>query len=529
MFILTKNTGTWALKLFVFAVSVLAGPVLFFGNAPKVFAATNMSATSTDHWAWNDQIGWIDFYGTLNVNVTDPGMTGYASSSLGDVSLDCATTRIGNICAASNYQVLAVPGIHLSGWAWNDQIGWISFCGTMRSPGRADCPYNPVAAYQVNISASNGDFSGWAWSDTVGWISFNCADIGGCSPLFKVKTDWIPTSTTAYLESSTYDTGITGAGISGTVSWSLVQSSQIYYISAANTIPSNALSFGAGKGNLLVAAVSYRSGSAITSVTDNGAGTANTWNVAFNVSQVADNQNFAMIWTVNQRNDGSLTNVTVNISGNQTRRGIILREYFGTNVSPFDGTNNGGSASHVAGANVIVSGAVTPTVSGDLIVGGSYKGASAGTGFGNFIRDPGNPIMMEDLVRSNTAPVQALFSDTVGSNHVAGVIAFKAAPIFSGSGIGGAQLNSFVWRGSQPPVTYVEFQFAGSNSSSGPWNYLGPSGAGSYYTTPPGITMKVSYRLHNNFRYFRYKAILHSNYSQSTTPIVDDIIINWSP
>ena len=61
---------------------------------------------------------------------------------------------------------------NMSGYAWSDNIGWISFncldedtCGTVN--------------YGVNVE-SNNDFSGYAWNDNIGWISFNSSDLTGC-------------------------------------------------------------------------------------------------------------------------------------------------------------------------------------------------------------------------------------------------------------------------------------------------------------------------------------------------------------
>lgn len=57
---------------------------------------------------------------------------------------------------------------NVSGWAWSENIGWISFNST-----------NTDAAidYGVSIDTSTGDFSGYAWSENIGWISF--ADYNG--------------------------------------------------------------------------------------------------------------------------------------------------------------------------------------------------------------------------------------------------------------------------------------------------------------------------------------------------------------
>ncbi len=176
-----------------------------FAPVHRAGAATNISATTTEHWAWNDLIGWMNFYSTSNINVGTTQLTGYASSSAGDISLDCATTRIGNICGTSNYKVLNDGVGNLSGWAWNDTYGWISFCGSA-STSTADCPLS--VNYRVLIDPATGDFSQYAWNDILGWISFNCGDPGLCvTSNYKVKTSWVATSTSATLDSTTFDTG----------------------------------------------------------------------------------------------------------------------------------------------------------------------------------------------------------------------------------------------------------------------------------------------------------------------------------
>ncbi|MDO8504002.1 MAG: PKD domain-containing protein [bacterium] len=60
-------------------------------------------------------------------------------------------------------------GDNVSGWAWSENIGWISFNNT--SGGGA-------TSYGVNIDSSTGVLSGHAWSENIGWISFNRSDAG---------------------------------------------------------------------------------------------------------------------------------------------------------------------------------------------------------------------------------------------------------------------------------------------------------------------------------------------------------------
>lgn len=73
----------------------------------------------------------------------------------------------------------AGTGENLSGFAWGENTGWISFNST--SDGSA-------VSYGVNVDISTqgaggiGLFSGYAWSENIGWISFNQSDITGICP-----------------------------------------------------------------------------------------------------------------------------------------------------------------------------------------------------------------------------------------------------------------------------------------------------------------------------------------------------------
>ena len=196
-------------KILSCSVFFVVALICFSGKAE---AATNISATTTEHWAWNDIIGWIDFYNTSTTVVTSTKIEGYASSSVGDVSFDCATTRVGDICGQSNYGVTNDGAGNLSGWGWNDQYGWISFdCNNNNSCGSSN--------YRAYID-SGGIFRNYAWNDVAGWFSLNCSDPNICGTSnYKVVTSWLPTSTTATLESSTFDTGVSSGAQLNSVLW----------------------------------------------------------------------------------------------------------------------------------------------------------------------------------------------------------------------------------------------------------------------------------------------------------------------
>ena len=182
--------------------------VIIFFAVSFVFAG---NIDSTYKWAWSDNIGWLDF---TNVTVGSLVLTGTASSSgVGTISMNCAEQ---NSCGSSNYKVNNDGCGYLSGWAWNENIGWISFCGNASGPSTWNgskwvCPSSPT--YRVLINNTTGDFSGWAWSGNIGWISFNCLQGGCCGSCnnWKVKTSWNVASatTSGTLISSIYDSKIT--------------------------------------------------------------------------------------------------------------------------------------------------------------------------------------------------------------------------------------------------------------------------------------------------------------------------------
>jgi len=79
------------------------------------------------------------------------------------------------------------------GWAWSENIGWISFNNKNCDPngdgdpsdGPAECieagrdySTDPIPPYGVKVDETTGEFSGYTWSENIGWISFNRTDTG---------------------------------------------------------------------------------------------------------------------------------------------------------------------------------------------------------------------------------------------------------------------------------------------------------------------------------------------------------------
>lgn len=184
----------YIILIFIFIISVVIS---------ETYAITNINSDPNRHFAWNDMIGWIDFRGIGNVNVSQDGITGSAQfGSVGNtrvLSLDCNTSPSGNICGTSNYRVTIDVDGNLLGWGWSDVFGWISFNCLNHGCGASN--------YRVWIDGF-GNFRGFAWNDIIGWISFSCHNTGGDCGVsnYQVSTTWTPAPARGWLESATFDT-----------------------------------------------------------------------------------------------------------------------------------------------------------------------------------------------------------------------------------------------------------------------------------------------------------------------------------
>lgn len=74
---------------------------------------------------------------------------------------------------------------YLFGWAWGSTseagspgVGWIKFnsCDDNNRDGLPDG--NCIPTYGVKVDTNNGKVSGYAWSNNIGWVSFNRSDTG---------------------------------------------------------------------------------------------------------------------------------------------------------------------------------------------------------------------------------------------------------------------------------------------------------------------------------------------------------------
>jgi len=138
--------------------------------------ASGAAISNTYHYAWNDQVGWIDFaYSGGNVRVPigagDLNGGAYVLSDASWVSLNCVFT---DSCSSVSYKVSSDTNGNLSGWAWSESFGWINFASS------TPITYSVKVATTTTANYQAGEFDGYAWSENIGWISFNCKT-GGSS------------------------------------------------------------------------------------------------------------------------------------------------------------------------------------------------------------------------------------------------------------------------------------------------------------------------------------------------------------
>lgn len=100
---------------------------------------------------------------------------------------DCLTR---GICPSDTTKIFVGQFCDTSGWAWSDNIGWISFNGSN---------------YGVKFISSSGDFFGYAWSDNIGWIDFAPAGPYPFSPYYTARLDLDTNKVTGWARAVSYD------------------------------------------------------------------------------------------------------------------------------------------------------------------------------------------------------------------------------------------------------------------------------------------------------------------------------------
>ena len=149
---------------------------------------------------------------------------------------------------------------------------------------------------------------------------------------------------------------------------------------------------------------------------------------------------------------------------------------------------------------------------------------SGGEGQTGPISNPGN--------KFDTADSNINYASTTGSIYMTTATTTPAELVSSilDTGVsGGTGFNSLIWQGSLGTGGAMKFQIAFSNSSSTVDTYYGPTSTSDWYQPNPNVSIALTTTgsaSSQNKRYIRYKVNLSTS---STTPTINDIIINWNP
>jgi len=189
---------TGAVKQFTYSFSSSTG--IDYSTLPGSIVLEGFTSYTTNidpdhHYAWSDTAGWLDMRATdvedgVFVSTDDLRGFGYGTS-YGLVSFNCSNE---NECSTSDYKVSNSLSGQLSGWAWSEKCGWITFSSSTTGEGYTGSSYD----FGVTID-TDGVFHDYAWSDNCGWIVFNCSDLAQdlsdpdyCDTVsdFYVKTEW---------------------------------------------------------------------------------------------------------------------------------------------------------------------------------------------------------------------------------------------------------------------------------------------------------------------------------------------------
>jgi len=153
---------------------------------------------------------------------SDVPLTGYAwSDNVGWISFNCDQPDYGtNTCGSSNYEVVIEPSGDITGHAWSSHIGWIQFGGLGTSPegGSSD----------AQIDLNTGEISGWARAcagaanpDCTGGATSTAGGWSGWVKLADGSTPYEPTASGGTISGFSWGGGPTASSsVIGWISWS---------------------------------------------------------------------------------------------------------------------------------------------------------------------------------------------------------------------------------------------------------------------------------------------------------------------
>jgi hypothetical protein len=371
------------------------------------------------------------------------------------------------------------------------------------------------------------------------------------------QTSWVGgsgQSTSTPVVGTSYATSVNiGTNATGSFQLSITNPQLIRSVSSSSTAASSLAlpAFGTypTAGDLLIVSVAARSQST-TAPTDSGTNSYTL--IASSTISGPPSSTLSLYYAINNSNTSSSFVVTVNGVTSTPLSGAAFEYSKVSTSSPLDTF----SVNTVAVASTsLTSNTSTATSTNELYFGALAMIASTTASSGaNWTAETSltdnntrQALYNEDISTSTKLTTAATWTSAASTNYGAILGIFKSQNSYAASGTldsatldtrvaSGTQLNSLVWWGSKPSNSIVEFQFAVSNSSSGPWTtFVGPDGSsGSYFIGSSGAPITLTsatggLTLFNGYRYFRYRTILFADSTGLLSPVINAVSINWSP
>lgn len=151
--------------------------------------------------------------------------------------------------------------------------------------------------------------------------------------------------------------------------------------------------------------------------------------------------------------------------------------------------------------------------------GGNYYITRSSNGYGGGDRLNGsNGGTSWSLMRYFGNPTDAVFNTYVTKDYLSNGT-YESSVRDSAPPAGATPIwNTLSWTASRPADTEVRFQVAGSNSSTGPFNFVGPDSTSASYFTGSAASLAQF----NGLRYLKYRAMLTTSNS-TVTPTLSDV------
>jgi hypothetical protein len=195
-------------RIFVTASCLLAGALLVFSIISNKADLVKAAGGDNDFsgYAWSENIGWINFRGAtygVSMNKANGKFDGYAwSENLGWIDFGPSS---GYPSTPGHEAKMNNATGEVTGWAKIISTGeWIKMSGTAQD----------ASPYGVTVALGTGKLSGYAWSDTIGWISFSGTG-------YRVIAEE-PPSPGVQITSFYADDSVISSGASTTLNWTTV-------------------------------------------------------------------------------------------------------------------------------------------------------------------------------------------------------------------------------------------------------------------------------------------------------------------